>query len=171
VAVGAQTHYHEVVSIVVNPPSSPVRLLYRFWLVMFSATSLAGLLVSIWAHIVALLGGDPRAEFRWIWVLQIVLFALLLPIVVVLFREGVHSKLFRSPRWARVALYALLGYYAAHFYLFIYVASEELTNSETWRMFSSGWLLLFFQAAVYYWVRLQETRKGSPNSALPSSVQ
>ena len=123
------------------------------------AASLFGLAVSLWAHLETLGGLDPDRQMAQFWLFQLLLLALLLPIAVEMFSRREHQEIFRSPRWMRNVLYALLAYYSLNFYVFLYWSVDNLTSAGTWRMFSAGWILLFALAAVYYRVRWEELRK------------
>ena len=112
--------------------------------------SFVGLAIAIWAHLVALSGRDPRVGFRWIWIVQLLLLCLLLPIALAVFRGRTLRELFHPPRWMRLTIFWLLTYYGVHFYLFVFVAAEHLTSVATWRMFTAGWILLFAFAAAFY---------------------
>ncbi len=125
---------------------------------MLLAVAVLGLAVSLWAHLEAVAGIDPGSRFRYIWTSQLILFALLLPLLVELFRHNSGFEVLRSPQWMRRTLYALLCYYGFHFYLFLYWSADHVSSCATWRMFSSGWLLLFGIAAVFYRVRLWEAK-------------
>ncbi len=120
--------------------------------------ALLGLGVSFWAHLEAIAGIDPGRHFSYLWTSQLILFALLIPLVVELFRRNAGLEVLRSPQWMRRTLYALLCYYGLNFYLFLYWSADHLDSCATWRMFSSGWLLLFGIAAVFYQVRLLESK-------------
>ena len=122
------------------------------------ALSLCGLAVALWAHIVALCGLDPGSLIHDFWLCQLLLSVLIVPIPVELVRKKSPEAVFRSPPWMRYVLYLLLAYYGANFYFFLYWSSDHLDASITWRMFSSGWLLLFALTAVHYAVRYQESK-------------
>jgi hypothetical protein len=122
------------------------------------AMSVAGLAVSFCAHIDTLFGFDPGSQFRGFWIFQLMLLILFVPMITELFRGGEPANILRSPPWMRVVLYALVVYYGVNFYVFLYWSSSHLSSVVTWRMFSSGWLLLFFLAAVYYRVRYCELK-------------
>ena len=114
--------------------------------------------MSAWAHFETLAGIDPGAKFRGFWLFQLILFALLLPMMVELFFLKNYAQILRSPRWMKFSLYALLVYYGLQFYFFLYWAADHLTSRATWKMFTAGWLLLFSMSAVYYAVRLSESK-------------
>jgi hypothetical protein len=132
---------------------------YYGLLVGLLGAALIGIAISLWAHVVSLLGIDPGAHFRGFWVFQLLLFVLMLPIAIELFRRQPDGGILRSPRWMRRILFALLLYYGINFYVFLYWSSNHLSAAVTWRMFSAGWLLLFTVAAVYYRVRWVELRQ------------
>ena len=135
-----------------------------FALVCLSLTiSLLGLAVSIWAHVLTLIGFDPGSRVQGLWVCDLVLLALLLPVILDLFLGRSHLKVFRSPRWMQLGLYFLLGYYGLNFYVFLYWSANHLDSRSTWRMFSSGWLLLFALAAVFYHVGLLDSKRRLPS--------
>jgi len=119
----------------------------------FLILSLLGFSVSLWAHLETLAGIDPAARHRGIWIVQLVLLGLVLPILFEIFHCRNPFEILRSPRWMQVALYTLLAYYGLNFYVFLYWSVDHLTSCATWRMFSAGWLLLFGLAAVYYDLR------------------
>jgi hypothetical protein len=127
-------------------------------LLFLLALSLCGLAVALWAHIVALRGMDPGSLIHDFWLCQLLLSVLIVPIPVELVRKKSAEIVFRSPPWMRYMVYLLLAYYGANFYFFLYWSSDHLDAAVTWRMFSSGWLLLFGQTASYYAVRYLETR-------------
>lgn len=123
--------------------------------------SLSGVAISGWAHISSLAGIDPVSEFHGFAFFQLVLLGLMIPIAVELFSTKHVKRIVRSPRWMRIGLYSLLVYYGLNFYVFLYWSADHLDSSVTWRMFSSGWLLLFALSAVYYQVRFAESRRRS----------
>ncbi len=125
-------------------------------LLTLCAASVAGVGAGLWAHAVSLAGIDPQSIFRKLWIFQLVLFFLLLPLVVRVLKRGVKSDPFELPKKEWRILGCLLVYYAVHFYLFMYLAAEHLQASLTWQMFSAGWILLFMLTAFYYWARFQE---------------
>lgn len=131
---------------------------HRFFLRLLLLLSLVGLAVSVWAHVESLLGIDPGSRLRGFWLFQLLLFGLMMPIATELFRKQPDGGILRSPRWMRVTLYVLLFYYGIRFYVFLYWSVDHLSSAVTWRMFSSGWMLLFSVAAVYYEVRYAEMR-------------
>jgi predicted membrane channel-forming protein YqfA (hemolysin III family) len=88
----------------------------------------------------------------------LVLFFLLLPMGVRAVRRGVKTDPFNLPRKEWQILAVLLVYYAAHFYLFMFMAAEHLRASLTWQMFSAGWILMFMLSTFYYWARFVEKR-------------
>jgi hypothetical protein len=122
------------------------------------ALSVAGLVVSFIAHLDALFGFDPGNQFRGFWIFQLILFIVFVPVMIELFRGRQPANILRSPRWMRVVLWLLLAYYGVHFYFFLYWSAIHVSSVSTWLMFSSGWLLLFFLAVVYYWVRYSELK-------------
>ncbi len=135
--------------------------LYVRSLELLFVLSLLGLSVSCWAHIVALCGIDPSSKFHGLWLFQVILSALLLPVAVEVLSRRNHLDVLRSPRWMRLTLGGLLVYYGLHFYFFLYWSVENLKSSSTWVMFSSGWLVLFALTTVYYWIRSTESRTTS----------
>jgi hypothetical protein len=126
--------------------------------------SLLGLGMSLGTHVATLSGIDPGEQFRQIWLLQLILVALLLPIGVELLSKRNPYQILRSPPWMRRTLYLLLVYYGANFYVFLYWSADHVSSRVTWRMFSSGWLLLFAFTALYYSVRLLESKGNSSKS-------
>ena len=120
--------------------------------------SVAGVGAGVWAHAVSLAGVDPQSLFGKLWIFQLVLFILLLPMGVRALRRGVKTDPFNLPRKEWQILGALLVYYAAHFYFFMFMAAEHLRASLTWQMFSAGWILIFMLSTFYYWARFVETR-------------
>jgi hypothetical protein len=120
--------------------------------------SVAGVGAGLWAHAVSLAGVDPQTIFKKLWIFQLVLFVLLLPMAARALKRGVHSDPFGLPRKEWQILTVLLVYYAAHFYFFMIMAAEHLRAALTWQMFSAGWILLFLMAAFYYWARFSEPR-------------
>jgi len=123
---------------------------YHSGLVFLYILCLVGLGLSIWAHVVSFLGIDPRTRFPLIWIVELTLTAILLPLVVALFRRGLREDPLRLSRLSWKLIVALAAYYTFHFYLFIVRASEELTSEITWQMFSAGWILLFALAFAFY---------------------
>jgi len=132
------------------------RALGVFWF-----ASMGGIAVSLWAHVESLFRISPSSLFRHVWIFQLILFIILVPIVIELFRSKNSGNILRSPQWMQIVLYALLVYYGAHFYFFLYWSASHLSSAATWRTFSSGWLLLFSLSAVYYTVRLEESKRGT----------
>jgi len=118
-----------------------------------------GVAVSAWAHAETLLGVDPASRFPHFWIFQLVLFGLLIPMILEMFVKRDPFGFLRAPKWARNILYGLFVYYAVNFYVFIYWSVDNLSGRVTWRMFSSGWLLLFATAMVYYSVRFSDYRR------------
>lgn len=114
------------------------------------AVSLVGFGVAVVVHFATLVGIDPSTHFKRVWAFQIILFCLLIPIMVELFRKKNHMHILRSTAWTKYVLYTALAYYAANFYVFLCWSVEHLDSRLTWRMFSAGWLLLFSISAVYY---------------------
>jgi hypothetical protein len=110
------------------------------------------------AHVVSLLTKDPRDYFGLTWLVQLILLALLLPILVEVLRRGLEGvRLFPAPHWQKRMLLVLIVYYTFHFYIFVWAASDHVESYMTWRMYSAGWLLLFTLCAVYYRVRARTT--------------
>lgn len=120
--------------------------------------SLIGLGISVWAHLEALSGVDPGGLLSDLWLFELLLLALLLPLAAEMVAKRNASEILRSPPWMKRALYVFLLYYGLNFYVFLYWSVDHLDSCVTWRMFSSGWLLLFAITAVYYKVRLSESR-------------
>ncbi len=123
---------------------------YHSVLVLLYLLCLAGLGLSLWAHVVSFMGMDPRTQFPRIWIVELSLTGILLPLVVVVFRRGVHEDPLRLSRLSWKVILGLTAYYAFHFYLFIVRASEDLTSDVTWQMFSAGWILLFALGFAFY---------------------
>jgi hypothetical protein len=123
---------------------------YHSVLVLLYILCLAGFSLSLWAHVVSFVGVDPRAQFPHIWIVELSLTGILLPLVVVVFRRGVHHDPLRLSRLSWKLIWALMGYYAFHFYWFIARASDDLTSDITWQMFSAGWILLFALGFLFY---------------------
>ena len=121
--------------------------------------SVAGVGAGLWAHALSLAGVDPQSVFRKLWIFQLLLFVLLLPLCVQVFRHGVRGDPFGLPRLEWRILGALLVYYAGHFYFFMIMAAEHLHAALTWQMFSAGWILLFMLTTFYYWTRFAETKR------------
>ncbi len=128
-----------------------------------------GVVISIWAHAETLLGVDPGSRFPHFWIFQLLLFGLLVPMILEMIVKRDPFGILRSPKWARNLLYALFAYYALHFYVFIYWSVDHLTSRLTWEMFSSGWLLLFATAMVFYSVRFWEYRQLRDQTGAPSA--
>lgn len=119
-------------------------------LVVLYVLCLAGLGLSLWAHVVSFLGVDPRTQFPRIWLVELSLTGILLPLVVVVFRRGIQQDPLRLSRLSWRVILVLATYYAFHFYLFIARASDDLTSDITWQMFSAGWILLFGVGFAFY---------------------
>jgi uncharacterized membrane protein YqaE (UPF0057 family) len=119
-------------------------------LVVLYLLCLAGLGLSLWAHVVSFLGIDPRTRFPRIWLVELSLTGILLPLVVVVLRRGINQDPLRLSRLSWKFIIGLTAYYAFHFYLFIARASDELTSDVTWQMFSAGWILLFGVGFAFY---------------------
>jgi hypothetical protein len=136
---------------------------YHGTLVFLYGVCLAGIALSIWAHILSFIGIDPRTRFPQIWIVELTLTAVLIPLVVVLFRRGLHEDPLRLSRWSWRLIFVLTAYYAFHFYLFIVRASDELTSDITWQMFSAGWILLFAVAFAFYRGVLTRLMSGERN--------
>lgn len=117
---------------------------------LLGLTSLISLAISIWAHIVALTGNDPRLVWNSIWVVLPLLVAVLAPIGVITMRKGVKSDPFGLPRFAWRLQVALMAYYGAHFYLFLYRSQTAVRADHTWQMFSAGLITLFGLATAIY---------------------
>ena len=64
---------------------------------MLLVVAVLGLAVSLWVHLEAIIGVDPGSRFRYIWISQLILFALLLPLLVELFRRAAGLEVLRSP--------------------------------------------------------------------------
>jgi hypothetical protein len=127
-------------------------------LLTLCAISAVGVATALWAHAVSLAGIDPQSIFKKLWIFQLVLFLLLLPMAVRAVRRGVKQDPFGLPRKEWLVLAALLVYYAGRFYFFMAMAAEHLQASLTWQMFSAGWILLFMMSVFYYWTRFVEAR-------------
>jgi hypothetical protein len=127
-------------------------------LLTLCATSVAGVGAGLWAHAVSLAGLDPQSVFQKLWIFQLILFFVLLPLAVRLAQRGVKTDPFGLPRREWRILAALLVYYTGHFYFFMAMAAEHLRASLTWQMFSAGWILLFMLSTFYYWTRFAEKR-------------
>jgi hypothetical protein len=123
---------------------------YHGILVFVYVLCLAGLALSLWAHVLSFMGIDPRTKFPLIWTVELTLTAILMPLVVALFRRGLREDPLRLSRLSWKLIVILTAYYAFHFYLFVERASEELTSDITWQMFSAGWILLFALAFAFY---------------------
>ncbi|MBV8895996.1 MAG: hypothetical protein JO051_05780 [Acidobacteriaceae bacterium] len=112
--------------------------------------SVAGLLGSLAAHIEAIFGLDPRHTFREMWVFQLALLVVLVPLIIEIFRKKSFAKILTPSRRMKYLIYTVLAYYAVNFYWFLYWAAEHMNASMTWRVVSAGWLLLFLIAAAFY---------------------
>lgn len=128
-------------------PEGPSRSIARKCLGGLSAV---GLLISLWAQAISLAGLDPRVYFPKIWTVEPVLTAVVLPLVLAVFRNGIRNNPFDLPTRARITISWLLGYYVFQFYRFMYRAAVYLRSSDTWQMFSAGWIVLFTLAVFYY---------------------
>jgi hypothetical protein len=123
-----------------------------------------GVAVAAWMHLETLVGIDPGSQFDRYWIVQLILVFLLIPIVAEIMLTRNLFKVLQTPRWMRLILLILVFYYAFNFYLFIYWSSDRLDSRVTWRMFSSGWVLLFAVASAYYAARL-------PDAKIPAGVR
>jgi hypothetical protein len=128
-------------------------------LLTLCAMSVAGVGASLWAHAVSLAGVDPQSLFQKLWIFQLILLFLLLPLGIRAIRRGVQADPFGLPRVEWRILGALVVYYAGHFYFFMIMAAEHLHAALTWQMFSAGWILMFMLTTFYYWTRFAETRR------------
>lgn len=117
---------------------------------LFGLASLSCLAVSLWAHIVALTGNDPRLVWHSIWVMQPLLLLVIAPIGVIIMLRGVKRDPFGVTHFIWNLQLGLLVYYGIHFYLFFYRAQSVLRAAYTWQMFSAGWILLFALATAVY---------------------
>jgi hypothetical protein len=127
-------------------------------LLALCAISVAGVGASLWAHAISLAGIDPQTLFKNLWVFQLVLFVVVLPLAVQTVRRGVKEDPLNLPKTEWRVLGGLLVYYAGHFYFFMAMAAEHLQASLTWQMYSAGWILLFMMSVFYYWTRFLEAR-------------
>lgn len=132
--------------------------IYPPLLVLLLTLSIFGFSFSLWAHLETLVGHDPSVRFKAFSIFQSILFALLVPVMFELFLTRKPCRVLRSPRWMRMLINIFLVYYAGNFYVFLYWSVDHLSSCATWRMFSSGWLLLFSLTAVYYRVRFTESK-------------
>jgi hypothetical protein len=112
--------------------------------------ALAGLVVALCIHTETFAGIDPSTRSTHYWVVQLVLLFLLLPPIFQIFAKRSVARILTPPRWLRLVLYVLLCYYVLNFYFFLSWSADHLDSRITWRMFSSGWLLLFALTAAYY---------------------
>ena len=128
-----------------------------------------GLAVSIVIHVIALLGVDPGSQLPLFWLFQLLLFVLLLPLIAEVFHKRDPAQLLRAPRPLRRILFALVAYYGINFYVFLFWSIDNLNSTVTWRMLSSGWILLLSLAAVYYHVRWSEARPRPVSDSLLTS--
>ena len=144
---------------------------YHGALVFLYVLCLAGLALSIWAHVESFMGVDPRTKFPLICIVELSLTAILLPLVVALFRRGLREDPLRLSRLSWKLIVVLTAYYAFPFYWFIVRASDNLTSDITWQMFSAGWILLFALAFAFYrgvltrLVTAERNAGGAPQSA------
>jgi hypothetical protein len=112
--------------------------------------ALVGLAFALWIHTETFAGIDPSTRSTHYWVLQLMLFVLLLPPLFQVLAKRSIARILTAPPWLRVILNVLLCYYVINFYLFLSWSADHLDSRLTWRMFSSGWLLLFTFTAAYY---------------------
>jgi hypothetical protein len=88
------------------------------------AVALAGFILSLVVHVSAMLGVDVTSRFPGVWLLQVGIFVVLLPLVFALGRDLGAKPTFKQiaasvPRWA-IALGALILVYAfVNFFLFM----------------------------------------------------
>jgi hypothetical protein len=143
-----------VLTLIRTPARSLIERLRSGVAALFFGLACAGVGIALWAHIVSLFRTDPRLYFHWTWVVQLVLLALLVPILAETLRAGLTGvHVFPAERWQKRVLIVLIVYYTFQFYFFIWLASDHLESYMTWRMYSAGWLLLFTLSAIYYSVR------------------
>jgi hypothetical protein len=119
-------------------------------------------MISLWAQAVSLAGLDPREYFPKIWIVEPSLTLVVWPLVLAVFRNGVRENPLRLPAKAQSTLVCLMFYYVFQFYRFLYHASTQLRSSDTWQMFSAGWIVLFTTALIYYFKPGQERRAKPP---------
>lgn len=112
--------------------------------------SVIGIGGSFAAHIESVFGVDPRSTFKEMWTFQLLLLVVLLPLIIRIFRQRSFAHLLRPPRWLKLAIYAMLAYYAINFYWFLFWAAEHLDAAMTWRVVSAGWMMLFLLAIAFY---------------------
>ena len=131
-------------------PRPARRFVFLLSALFLGATSLFCLAVSVWAHVTALRGQDPRLVWDSIWILEPSLVIVLLPIGVIAMKRGVKVDPFGLSRPVWRLQFALLVYYGLQFYLFLYRAQSVLRADYTWQMFSAGWILLFTLGSAVY---------------------
>jgi hypothetical protein len=117
--------------------------------------SFFGIFSSLAAHIEAICGIDPRSSFRDMWIFQLLLLVVLIPIIIEIFRKRSFMNIMHPHKSMRVLIYIVLAYYAVNFYWFLFWAAEHLDPAMTWRVVSAGWVLLFCIAAGFYDARTQ----------------
>lgn len=130
--------------------------------------SLGGFAAAVWTHVESLRGIDPRTLFPDIWMLQILLNLLLIPLVISFFRKGLSAQIHELPRWSRAIIIALAVYYSLHFYFFMKIAADQIRADWTWRMFSAGWMALFSAPAAYYWTLFRRETSSHRRETRPS---
>ncbi len=134
---------------------------------LFAALSLAGLVLSLYVHISALLGGEiPFVTLG----LHVGIFVVWFPAVMVAQRRvgAPQGKNFwkralkGSPAWMLYVLYAFFGYAFINFFIVIF--STQPTGSGThdstvvWRGFSWHWMVFYYTAfAILYSAAISST--------------
>ena len=135
-----------------------VPALLRPFIWVFVALSAAGLLVSLYVHLGAVMGRRvaPGAYF---WILHMGIFIVWMPAVLVAQRRVGSTRrkdfwkrvLKGSPEWMLYIVYGFFGYAMINFALFVLKAptGDAGTNppAEVWRGFSGHWMA-FYSAAL-----------------------
>jgi hypothetical protein len=137
-------------------PSVPSWTRPFLWLFIGIAT--AGLILSLWVHIGAVMGRRVAPE-SWFWMLHIGIFVVWFPAVFVAQRlvgnmnrrDFWKAVLKGSPDWMRYMVYGFLGYAMVNFLLFMTKASDGGSGANppatVWRGFSGHWMA-FYSAAL-----------------------
>lgn len=132
----------------------PLKRGFKNWLRLpLLILSFFGILASLAVHIEAVCRIDPQSTFKEIWVFQLLLLVVLLPIIIEIFKKRSFTNIMHPHKWMKFLIYLVLAYYAVNFYWFLFWAAEHLDPTMTWRVVSAGWLLLFCVAAGFYEVK------------------
>lgn len=137
------------------------RLLSPF-LWVFVALSAAGLVISLWVHLGAVMGRRVAPE-PFFWMLHVGIFLVWFPAILVAQKRvgNMQRKDFwkvvlnGSPEWMRYTVYGFFGYALINFALFIlkapYGSRGDNPSTADWRGFSGHWMAFYSAAfAILY---------------------